>query len=667
MMMTTMTMMTTAIVSFAAMAQASCPSAVSLDGATQHGGEVLTTTAAVQTLAHNQVTVSAWVKIRKHRTHNWVVGTTDRDAGFSMFVDAGEKVCFGLFQDKSLAKITSKGIASDPHGWHFVAATFDENKFMSVNVDGAPGDRVPMPEGKLAHATGISVGGAEDWAMLRLDGDVASVSIWNVARTQGELVADMVRSWDARVASLLASQGLLAHWPISEGQGTRASDAMGGPALAWTTPKAPKSAPVWVPSTAPHFIVGGGEQVDAQLVPPASGVAVHVSRLPPKGALLERAVPVYALPGEARRVALTLGFVHKLPWPLKPRRHLAFLPKRRPDGTVPPSTGNVTCTQFAVTCTWTSGVMADREVRVQVAAQPELTAAQIVHECKRQRYSHGVAHAKNGRLALTAIVALTANSPWMDEVRASRFVQATAGASKLPWELVVVHTPEAIATARAIADGVAGVSHVTVRAIPMVQTADVGAMLNLAVERARGRFVVALDARFEGDLAGLASSASKATPEVRFVVPERVEGSASWQLAPVSCERGAPLPAADGVGRDSVTATSSEAHALTAAAETRAIAAAAGAIGVQGADWRVLAPWACVSREAWREAGASFSADDWRNASASAAPAAVVDWYRDLARRVLLASSEAERAAEATVRLNKVVAVAPGCAVRSLV
>ena len=56
-----------------------------------------------------------------------------------------------------------------------------------------------------------------------------------------------------------------------------------------------------------------------------------------------------------------------------------------------------------------------------------------------------------------------------------------------------------------------------------------------------------------------------------------------------------------------------------------------------------------------------------RNASASAAPAAVVDWYRDLARRVLLASSEAERAAEATVRLNKVVAVAPGCAVRSLV
>jgi hypothetical protein len=41
------------------------------------------------------VTAEAWLRIFKHKSHNWVMGTENRDAGWSIFVDSGEKACFG--------------------------------------------------------------------------------------------------------------------------------------------------------------------------------------------------------------------------------------------------------------------------------------------------------------------------------------------------------------------------------------------------------------------------------------------------------------------------------------------------------------------------------------------------------------------------------------------
>ena len=59
------------------------------------------------------------MRVRAHKTHNWVVGTDRRDAGWAMVIDGGEKACFGLFQNKALKTISSRSIRA-PHSWHHV-------------------------------------------------------------------------------------------------------------------------------------------------------------------------------------------------------------------------------------------------------------------------------------------------------------------------------------------------------------------------------------------------------------------------------------------------------------------------------------------------------------------------------------------------------------------
>ena len=48
--------------------------------------------------AADQITVSAWVKIDRHKTHNLVAISYSRAAGWALFIDGAAKACFGLFQ-----------------------------------------------------------------------------------------------------------------------------------------------------------------------------------------------------------------------------------------------------------------------------------------------------------------------------------------------------------------------------------------------------------------------------------------------------------------------------------------------------------------------------------------------------------------------------------------
>ena len=367
--------------------------------------------------------------------------------------------------------------------------------------------------------------------------------------------------------------------------------------------------------------------------------------LPAAGALSEAAEPAAAPPESAREMALTLGFVHRVPWPLKPRRHLTFLANRRPDGSNSPPADNVTCTTFAISCQWTRGPTIEREVRVQVSSKVA-PAIRIAQECKRQRYAHGVAlssaHGAATRSSLTFVVAMPETnglaSLWGDPARVARIADAAASASDAAWEFVVVHAPsdEAVSAARALAGAVA--PRARMLTAPTLKM-DLAAHLDVAYERARGRFVVVLDPRFMpiaknevSIIAGLAHAAATAPASARFVAPAQVEGEAPWQRGPVSSAPNASLPG-DNVPRSG----DADGLPLMAAAETRAVAAAAGAFGTHGIDWRVMAGWSGSTRHAWRAAG-GFARGNGGELDSSDTP--VVEdtplaWHRWLARRII--------------------------------
>jgi len=65
------------------------------------------------------------VRVRAHKTHNWVVGTDRRDAGWAIFIDGGEKACFGLFQNRALKVISSRAMSLTPNAWHHVVGVYD--------------------------------------------------------------------------------------------------------------------------------------------------------------------------------------------------------------------------------------------------------------------------------------------------------------------------------------------------------------------------------------------------------------------------------------------------------------------------------------------------------------------------------------------------------------
>ncbi|KAK3254296.1 hypothetical protein CYMTET_36487 [Cymbomonas tetramitiformis] len=160
------------------------------------------------------VTAEAWIRIFKHKSHNWLLGTQSREAGWALFTDGGEKACFGLFQKNSLKTISSRTLQT-PAAWHHVAGIFDGIE-MRVYVDANPGDAVPMAEGVLGDPGGYFLGGTPHWPILYLIGELADAAVWADAHSHQQIAQAMTRQWSELERPIT---GLLAHWGIDEGTG----------------------------------------------------------------------------------------------------------------------------------------------------------------------------------------------------------------------------------------------------------------------------------------------------------------------------------------------------------------------------------------------------------------------------------------------------------------
>ena len=168
---------------------------------------------AIEAVGLRGATVSAWVRVERHKRYNWVAGTANRDNGWALFVDEGEKACFGLFQNKQLKTISTRSLQI-PKAWHYVTGVFD-NGTIQVFVDAQPGEVVPLSHRSLSPDTwkgGILVGGTPDMPQLRLHGELSQVQVWDVARGAEAIARDMVAMADAAAPDGGGEGGMVAWW-----------------------------------------------------------------------------------------------------------------------------------------------------------------------------------------------------------------------------------------------------------------------------------------------------------------------------------------------------------------------------------------------------------------------------------------------------------------------
>jgi hypothetical protein len=91
-----------------------------------------------------------------------------------------------------------------------------DGRHLLVYVDAAAGDAVPLEGAQLGDPGGFTLGGAADWAVLNLQGEVAEAAVWAVVRSRQEIARDML---DTTWADAAVAPSLIARWTLHEGTG----------------------------------------------------------------------------------------------------------------------------------------------------------------------------------------------------------------------------------------------------------------------------------------------------------------------------------------------------------------------------------------------------------------------------------------------------------------
>ena len=108
--------------------------------------------------------------------------------------------------------------------WHHAAAVHDGvAQTMRLYIDGTlEGEATSVSLGSTANGRKLRIGRRGGTTEHWFEGELDEVRIWNVVRTQEEIVATRHQSLDG------SETGLVAYWPFNEGEGTTAVDLVAG-------------------------------------------------------------------------------------------------------------------------------------------------------------------------------------------------------------------------------------------------------------------------------------------------------------------------------------------------------------------------------------------------------------------------------------------------------
>lgn len=153
------------------------------------------------------------------------INGTNLDANYFLAIDSTTLTLAADFEataDSSNHPITGTTVVTT-EVWHHVAATYDGTSwglYLDGNLEGTSSPGV-TPRGDSIQHFGIGAAFSSTGTPSgAFDGLVHDVRVWDHARSQMELVADMENT-------ILSATGLLGSFPLDEGSGTTATDATG--------------------------------------------------------------------------------------------------------------------------------------------------------------------------------------------------------------------------------------------------------------------------------------------------------------------------------------------------------------------------------------------------------------------------------------------------------
>jgi hypothetical protein len=162
------------------------------------------------------ITIEAWVKKTSSSTKGIVSKRINPIESYDLATDNGNKPLMQIWIDGDYEVATS-GIALVVDTWHHVAGTYDGSN-VKIYVDGVLEGTTPASGNIDTSDVPVRIGWV--WqAGWNWDGLIDEVRIWNVARTEPQIRADMCQRLTG------SESGLVGYWRLDEGTGDTVYDA----------------------------------------------------------------------------------------------------------------------------------------------------------------------------------------------------------------------------------------------------------------------------------------------------------------------------------------------------------------------------------------------------------------------------------------------------------
>lgn len=167
------------------------------------------------------ITIEAWVKPRRFVTNGTVC--TKRAAYYLQVHSDGTVACYTYWDNSGspgISHYTHSNSAIPLDAWTHIAFVEKTDGTREIYINGILDKTDTAEAGIWVNSKRLWIG-AEDSGIRYFDGNITEVRLWNVARTQAEIQADMNKRLTGN------ETGLVAYYPLNEGAGTTVTDNAG--------------------------------------------------------------------------------------------------------------------------------------------------------------------------------------------------------------------------------------------------------------------------------------------------------------------------------------------------------------------------------------------------------------------------------------------------------
>ena len=168
------------------------------------------------------LSVEMWIKIDvwgSSVSSSTLIGkqATSPDRGYAFTVGQSGKVEFSVSINNAWVAATSPSVMGI-NQWYHVAGVYDGNT-VKVYINGIlQATNVTTGTHNTSTGTAMFLGDNPTWTGRLINGQIDEVRIWNVARTQAEILTNYIQELTG------SETGLVAYWNFNQGTGTTATD-----------------------------------------------------------------------------------------------------------------------------------------------------------------------------------------------------------------------------------------------------------------------------------------------------------------------------------------------------------------------------------------------------------------------------------------------------------